>query len=190
VVDFLRSPKIVATVFLCSGVWLVPSIRRAFPIHGNVSDIVSLVASIAFTLSGASLVISSFIWCFHVAKDKKHLQKWALKRAVKQATPVEKKVLEMAIQKGLWKVALDVGSPIAMHLQEIGLIEQATGLPYTTYQMARGLKDLCIKKPMLLRLSKETEATAQSEIKQWQKEKVHQIFFIDLAGPTSTSWMY
>jgi hypothetical protein len=84
VVDFLRSPKIVATIFLCSGVWLVPSIRQVFPIHGNVSDIVSLVASIAFTLSGASLVISLFLWCFHVAKDEKRLQKWALKRAIKR----------------------------------------------------------------------------------------------------------
>lgn len=76
-----------------------------------------------------------------------------------------------------------------MQLQQIGLIERARGLPYTTYQLAAGLDDLCIKEPSLLRVSDQEEAAAISELERWKKGGLHDGLFFQLSGPHRDSWM-
>ena len=124
-----------------------------------------------------------------MATDKTRVQGRKIRSALCHATPVEKAVLDALIQKGKWRVPLDVGIPIAMHLQEIGLIEQTRGLPYTTYNMVSGLSEMCIKKPALLHLPIASLADAKTQVARWQTERIHQGFFIEIAEPTSTSWM-
>ena len=111
------------------------------------------------------------------------------RRALRRATPLEKLVLEVPIHLGEHRIRLDVGSPIAVHLQEIGLIKRASGLPYTDYWLAAGLADLCIRRPSLLRVSPEEQSGALAELDRWRKSGTHQGLFHQMSGPNSQSWM-
>lgn len=129
ILDFFRSPRIVATVFLCSGMWLVPQIRRLLPVQGDVVNVANLVASVCFTLSATALIVTGIVWVFSALTAKENRK---LRKALAQATPVEKEVLKTLISLGKWEVCLDPGSGIAMHLQQVGLITRALGRPGTT----------------------------------------------------------
>lgn len=76
-----------------------------------------------------------------------------------------------------------------MHLQQIGLITKANGLPYPTYQLAKGLSAMCIKDPALLRLPDDQEKAALSELDRWRQDRLHESFFLQLAGLSEHSWM-
>jgi hypothetical protein len=111
-----------------------------------------------------------------------------LRKALVQATPVEKEVLKTLISLGKWEVCLDPGSGIAMHLQQLGLITRALGRPgLTTYQTAPGLSDLCIQRPDLLQQPQDVEEVA--EIENWPKAGIQTGFFRQLQSPSRHSWM-
>ena len=190
ILDFFRSPRIVATIFLCSGMWLVPPIRRMLPVQGDTGNVVNLVVSVCFTLSAAGLVVTGIVWIHSVLTAKERVQARKLRKAVRQATPLEKEVLKTLISLGKWEVCLDAGSVIAMHLQQIGLITKSFGRPgITTYQMAQGLSDICIERPELLQQPEDIENGAVAEIEKWEKTGAHRGFFRQLQPPSSTSWM-
>lgn len=185
--DFLRSPRLMATVLISSGIWLIPGI--SFPVHGNVKDTVELIASVLFTLSAASLLISTLLEVYMLINRELASPARRYRKALHRATANEKIVLCAVVHKGYWEVRLDVGSEIAMHLQEIGLIEKAFGFPHTTYQLAPGLAELCIKKPALLRVTEDEEEVALSEMLEWKESGLHQGFFYQLAGQGRDAWM-
>ena len=187
--EFLDSPKKAAAIFLCSAAWVTPSIRQVLPIHGVVEDYAGLIASVRLTLSGAYLAVFAVGWV-HQRFDKRiHSPGRLARRALGRATPIEKFVLGIPIRLGEHRIRLDVGSPIAMHLQEVGLIKRATGLPHTEYWLATGLADLCIRRPSLLRLSPEEESGVRAQFDRWRRDGTHQRLFDQLAGPSEGSWM-
>jgi hypothetical protein len=190
ILDFFRSPRIVATVFLCSGMWLVPPIRRMLPVQGDIANVVNLVVSVCFTLSAAGLVVTGIVWIHSALTAEERVQARKLQKALRQTTPVEKEVLKTLISLGKWEVCRDAGSVIAMHLQQIGLIAKSFGRPgVTTYQMAQGLSDICIEHPKLLQQPEDVESGAIAEIEEWGKAGAHRGFFRQLQPPSSTSWM-
>jgi hypothetical protein len=81
--------------------------------------------------------------------------------------------LEAVIQRGSHKVDLDVGSAIAIHLLQIGLITKAPDLLYTVYQLAGGLADLCTRQPTLLHVTDEEQKAALAEWERWSREGLH-----------------
>ena len=176
-------------VFLCSTVWVLPWTRQFLPVHGVVTEYAGIVASICMTLSGAHMFVIT------VAAIHQRTSKWMrsqprlARRALRRATPLEKLVLGIPVRLGEHRIRLDVGSPIAMHLQEIGLIRRATGLPRTEYWLAQGLADIGIKQPSLLRLSPKEESEARAEFEQWKRTGVHRGLFDQMAGPSEYSWM-
>lgn len=91
ILDFFRSPRIVATVFLCSGMWLVPQIRSFLPVKGDVANVADLVASAAFTLSAAGLIVAGIIWVFSVLTAKKRVQNRNLRKALARQRPLRKR---------------------------------------------------------------------------------------------------
>jgi hypothetical protein len=151
-IELLSNPKLV-TVFIASGFWLFPPTRHLFPVQGAIADRVALVASVSFSVSGVYLIVSAPVWLYGQFKQWKGSPQRLLKRAIARSTPLEKLILQAVIHKGDFLIDLDAGSPISMHLQEIKLIERATGtgFAYTTYRLATGLAQLCISEPALLR---------------------------------------
>jgi hypothetical protein len=121
--------------------------------------------------------------------EEKGIQTRKLKESLGRATALEKLVLEAVIHLGQCEVPLDVGSGIAMHLQEIELIEQMSGVSYTVYNLVDGLKELCIKEPACLHVSKEEERTAIAELEEWQRNGYHSAFFLQIKhGTSSRPW--
>lgn len=53
VVDFFSKPKLVASVFLASAAWMIPTVRQFLPVHGTAAERAALVASIIFHLFGS-----------------------------------------------------------------------------------------------------------------------------------------
>jgi hypothetical protein len=180
VIEVLKSPKLSLTVFIASAAWLLRPTRQFFPIHGAVADSAALIASVSFTLSGVYLVITASVWLYERAKERRNSPQRLLRQAIARSTPLEKGVLEAIIGKGSFLIDLDAGSPIAMHLQEIKLIKRATGLPYTTYQLATGLADLCISEPALFRATEHEQETVIAELERWQRDGLHGRFFRQL----------
>lgn len=77
-----------------------------------------------------------------------------------------------------------------MHLQQIGLIERARGLPTTQYAMVRGLMDLCLKEQLLLSLSEGEGKAVQAEIEEWHRMGRHQRFIYQISEPVNRNgWM-
>jgi hypothetical protein len=189
IIEFLGSPKRLAVVFLACAIWLFPPARRVFPVHGGIGDYADLTATVCFMLSGAGLLVEGLFRFSQVAVRCSRAPERGLKKAIRRATPLEKLLLEAVIHMGRWELGLDPGSPEAMHLQEIGLIAKATGLPHTTYQLSKGLADLCIKTPALLKVSGAEESKALSDIEELRRSGLHKRFFANIAGPSSTSWM-
>lgn len=186
--EFLRSLKVVFTVFLSSALWLLPPIRNLFPVPKALVDNVNVAASIGLLLSFAYLLASAFVPLYQRWQEWRQSEGRKLRKSLTQASPIEKHMLQAVIQKGEYLIELDAGSPIAMRLQEIGLIARAHGLPYTTYQLANGLADLCIRAPSLLHLPKQQEDAALSELEQWKKNGSHKSFLRQLSGPHN-DWM-
>ncbi len=189
VLEFFGRPKLVAALFLASAAWMVPAIRQFLPVQRAAAEGAGLVTSIIFTVSGAYLVVNIATWLLQQIKAWKNSPERLLKKALRNATPLEKCVLEAVIHKGEYLLKLDAGSAIAVHLQQIGLIGRASGLPYTTYQLARGLADLCIKNPALLEVPAEQEKAALDELEGWRKQGCHKSFFFQLERPNERSWM-
>ncbi len=74
-----------------------------------------------------------------------------------------------------------------MHLLEIGLITKATGVPYTVYELAEGVANLCTRKPALLRLTEEEQTAVFAELKRWGKEGLHKRLLSRLSVPITES---
>jgi hypothetical protein len=180
IIEFLGSPKRLAVVFLASGIWLFPPARRVISIHGGIGDYADLTATVCFMLSGAGLVIEVLYRSSQFIVRRSRAPERSLKKAIRRATPLEKLLLEAVIHMGRWELALDPGSPEAMHLQEIGLISKVAGVPYTTYQLSKGLADLCIRNPALLKVPETEEAKALSEIEELRRSGLHKRFFASI----------
>jgi hypothetical protein len=86
-------------------------------------------------------------------------------------------------------VPIDVGSDLAMHMQQIGVIRRATGLPYTQYWLAKELTEICLADPSLLHLDPKEEEAVILELEQWHKKGEHSGVFHQLKGPGRNSWM-
>ncbi len=187
--EFFRSLKVVFTIFLGSAIWLLPPVRALLPIPKNFADNTNFIASIALLLSGAYLVVSVCVSLYQRVQKWRRSEERTLSKALARASPLEKSVLEAVTHKGEYLIGLDVGSPIAMHLQEIGLIQRAEGLPYTTYQLAAGLAALCIKTPALIRISEQQQEAALAELEEWRTERLHRGFFNQLSAQSGHPWM-
>jgi hypothetical protein len=164
---FFAHSKLAVAIFLVSAAW---------SLMGTKGEYASLAASLFLTLSGAYLVAGGYLWLYRRVNEWKHSPKRLLKTALGQATPLEKSVLKAVIQRGSHKVDLDVGSPIAIHLLQIGLITKAPNLLYTMYQLAGGLADLCTRQPTLLRVTDEEQKATLAEWERWRTEGVHKRF--------------
>src|SRR5207248_10745148 len=138
---------------------------------------------------GVYLAITGFVALYQRVYKWRVSDVRRLRIALAKVSPLGKHVLQAVIHQGEYLIALDVGSPIAMHLQEIGLIKKAGGLPYKTYELAIGLANLCIKQPFLLRASKEQQQVIRIQLEQWRHEGSHKGFFNQLSGRSSESWM-
>jgi hypothetical protein len=189
VLEFLRDLKVVCAIFLGSLIWLLPPVRNLLLVPKAFAESANFAVSIVLVLTFAYLLVSAIVGLYQRVQKWKRSPERFLRWTLARASPIEKLVLDVAIRKGEYLVRLDVGSPIAMHLQELGLIKRATGLPYTTYQLATGLSNLCIREPSLLGISEQQQEAAVAEMEQWEKEGLHKSFFNQLAGPSNTSWM-
>jgi|ERR1035441_1194616 hypothetical protein len=187
--EFFRSLKVVFTIFLCSALLLLPPSRNLFPIPKTFTDNVDLVASVALLLSGVYLVVTVLVSFYQRMEKWRCSEEHRSRKALAQASPLEKLVLEAVIHKGEYLIKLDFGSPIAVHLQEIGLIKKSVGLPYKTYQLATGLEELCLKTPALFRVPEPQQRAALDELELWKTQGRHRSFFNQLCEPSSTSWM-
>jgi hypothetical protein len=181
VLEFFRSLKLVFTIFLCSAIWLLPPVRNLFPVSKAFTDNANFIASIILLLSGAYLMVSVFLLLYHRVQKWRRSEERRLRKALEHASPLEKSVLEAVICKGQYLIGLDVGSPIAMHLQELGLIIRVMGpTPCTMYQLAIGLADFCIRTPSLLHVQEQQTETALVTLEQWRNEGLHNGFFNQL----------
>jgi hypothetical protein len=179
--EFLRSLTLVVTIFLCSAIWLLPPVRKLFPVSKTFTDDANFIASIMLLLSGAYLMVSVFSLLYERVQKWRRSEERRLRKALAQASPLEKSVLEAVIHKGEYLIGLDVGSPIAMHLQELGVITRVMGpTPCPMYQLAAGLADFCIKTPSLLHVPKQQTETALATLEQWRSEGLHNGFFSQL----------
>ena len=187
--EFFRSVKVVFTVFLCSAIWLLPPVRKLLPVPKPFIDNANFIAIIALLLSGVYLMVSVFVSLYQRVEKWMRSEERSLRKGLAQTSPLEKIVLEAVIHKGEYLIALDVGSPIAMHLQGVGLIEGSRRLGYTTYELATGLADLCIRKPSLLRTSERQQEAAVADLKQWRDEGLQEGFLNQLSEPSVNPWM-
>lgn len=179
--EFLRnpSPKVVASAFLSSALWLILAIPRwrLLPLPISFIERGNVVAVPILLFSGFYLLLAG---CDHL---RKRVRGWStsdlrkFSHALKQATPLERVILEKAVQAGENFVALDAGSPVAMHLQQIGLIEQVSGLAYTTYWMVPGLRALCIKNPSFLAIADSERISATRQLDALQYSGQHPAYF-------------
>jgi hypothetical protein len=186
--EFFRSLKVVLTIFICSVVWLSPHVRNLLPVPKPYTENANFVASIALLLSGVYLVVSVFELLYQRVQKWRRSEGRRFRKALARATPLEKLVLEAVIRIGENLIKLDVGSDIAMHLLEVGLIEQEYGPNYTTYRLDDGLADLCIRNPSLLHILPQQQKVA-AELEKWRKDGLHQGFFNQFDEPSDNSWM-
>lgn len=187
--EFFRSLKVVFTVFLCSAIWQFPLVRNLVPVPKASADYANLAARIALLVSSVYLLVGLFVRLYQWVQKWRHSNDRRLRKAVGRASPLEKLVLEAVIHKSQFLIKLDVASPIAMHLQEIGLIQRAKGLSYTTYELSPGLESLCIKESSLLRVPEQKLQAALDQLEQWRNEGLHEGYFLQISEPSDGSWM-
>jgi hypothetical protein len=188
--EFFRSGwRVVLTIFICSAIWLWLHHRNLVRVPIDLADKADRGAFVALLLSGAYLVLIGLEWLYLRFEKWRRSEEHRLRKGLAQASPLEKLVLEDIIRRSEHYVALDVGSPTAMHLQQLGLIESTGRLRYTTYELAPGLADLCIRKPSLLHTSERQRKAAEVELKQWCDEGLHQGLLNHLREPPGNPWM-
>src|SRR5258708_8666169 len=97
VLEFFRSLKLVFTIFLCSAIWLLPPVRNLFPVSKAFTDNANFIASVILLLSGTYLMVSVFLLLYHRVQKWRRSGERRLRKALAQASPLEKTVLEAVV---------------------------------------------------------------------------------------------
>ena len=193
--DFIRNIKAVCTVLISSALWVILSARTLLPVPKTFADSSTPIAWVLLVLSGVYLVVHLLESLYKTFQLWRQSDERKFRTALAKASPLEKTVLEAIVSLGGWLIELDVGSPIALHLQELGLIRKSHGRGYMTYELTPGLDVLCLKTPSLLRVSEAEQTTAMAEMEKWGKNGQHRRFFKQLGELTNggrgnpNSWM-
>jgi hypothetical protein len=166
--DAISRPKTLAIFCLACLLWFSPLIHRHIPVDGATKQVADLIALAVGLLAFAGVLIHGSVAAWNSLRSWFKSPKRRLRNGIKRTDSIEKLLLRSAIAAELFNLQFDIGSPIAMHLEQLGIIELDL-FSDSGYKLPIAVRTLCVKEPDLLAVSTQGEESACQQIDEWRK---------------------